>query len=149
MRVSRLTLDLLLDLSTCTGQQKYFPKSSWVTTLFHHRNLSKPSSVSDFICSIAQSSCTVSRGPGLVYFRTYSNLNQILTLCNSYLKQRDCYLKFCLFFKLYVPLMACWHGDKYDLMQRNLFKKMALQSDSGCISVGIKVVFFFNSNNCS
>lgn len=149
MRVSWLTVDLLLDLSTCIGQQKYFPKSSWVTTLFHHRNLSKPSSVSDFICSIAQSSCTVSRGPGLVYFRTYSNLNQILTLCNSYLKQRDCYLKFCLFFKLYVALMACWHDDKYDLMQRNLFKKMALQSDSQCILVGIKVVFFFNSNNCS
>lgn len=64
-----------------------------------------------------------------MYFRTYSNLNQIPTLCNSYLQQRDCYLKFCLFFKLYVALMACWHRDKYDLMQRNLFGSMALQSD--------------------
>lgn len=148
-RVSRLTLDLPLDLNTCSGQQKYFPKSSQVTALFHHRNLSKPSSVSDFICSGAQSSCTVSRGPGPVYFRTYSNLNQILTLCNSYLQRRDCYLKFCLFFKLYVALMACWRRDKYDLIQRNLFEKMALRSDSECIRVGIKVVFFFNSSNCS
>lgn len=70
-----------------------------------------------------------------MYFRTYSNLNQILTLCNTYLEQRACYLKFCLFFKLYVALMACRHCDKYDLMQRNLLKKISLQSDSGDILV--------------
>lgn len=76
----------------------------------------------------------MSREPGLVYFRIYSNLNQTLTLCNTYLQQRDCYLKFC-FFKLYVALMACWHRDKYDLIQRNLLEKMSLQSDPGDILV--------------
>lgn len=84
-----------------------------------------------------------------MYFRTYSNLNQIVTLCNSYLQRRDCYLKFCLFFKLYVALMASWRRDKYDLMQRNLFEKMALQRESEFILVGVKVVFFFNSKSCS
>lgn len=82
-----------------------------------------------------------------MYFRTYSNLNQIVTLHNSYLQLRDCYLEFCLVFKLYVAVTACWHRDKYDLMQRNLFEKVALRSDAECIWVGIKVVFFYNSNS--
>lgn len=73
-----------------------------------------------------------------MYFRIYSNLNRILTLCNTYLLRRYCYLKFCLFFKLYVAVMACWHCDKYDLMQRNLMKKMSLKSDSGDILAGHK-----------
>lgn len=37
--------------------------------------------------------------------------------------------------------MARWLHDNYDLMQRNVFEKMALQSGSECILVGIKVVF--------
>lgn len=109
----------------------------------------KPSSVLDFICSIAQSSCTVSRGPGLVYFRTYSNLNQLLTLCNSYLWWRDCYLKFCLLFKLYVALMACWLGDKYDLMQRNLWENGFAKWFGVCFGRHKGSVFVFNSNNWS
>lgn len=129
---------------TCIGQQKYCPKSSWVTAFFHHRNLSKPFSVSGFICSIAQSSCTVSRGPGLVYFRTQSNLNQIPTLCNSYLQQRACCMQLCLFFELHVVLVArCCHC-KPDLLQRNLFESVVLQRDLGCVLVSTKVVFFFN-----
>lgn len=126
---------------TCIGQQKYCPKSSWGTAFFHHRNLSKPFSVSGFICSVAQSSCTVSRGPGLVYFRTQSNLNQIPTLCNSYLQQRDCCVQLCLFFKLHVVLVARWCHDKRDLMQRNLFESVALQRDLGCVLVSTKWCF--------
>lgn len=129
---------------TCIGQQKYCPKSSWGTAFFHHRNLSKPFSVSGFICSVAQSSCTVSRGPGLVYFRTQSNLNLIPTLCNSYLQQRDCCVQLCLFFKLHVVLVARWCHDKRDWMPRNLFESVALQRDLGCVLVSTKVVFFFN-----